>query len=364
MNFLYVLTYSIIAILIFNFFLPSSLLFSEIHKCVTKEGEIVYTTNPSTIEGCINKTEIPKQKYKDVEINTDLEYETNENEDKDKRYKIILKQENKTEEPIENSNINSGQIEQYDETLSNDNLLPDTSSIIGGINDTDKKYTNIKNYNIGSNQKRIRHYEKVLEQCLKSAVPTSREIKCGKFRKKLQEEYEKANYVTSENPQDSMSNITSSTGTLDIRLINCVKHSPPSPSRDYNCWKLEKKIIDITNVTTCRVTTIIDGDTFNCILRSGVERTIRLIGINTPELDEQGGQEALYFLAQVLGTYENLKLEFDIQFEDRYRRILAYVYLPNGKMINELLLEQGLAQVMTIKPNVKYSDRFRSLELN
>ena len=34
------------------------------------------------------------------------------------------------------------------------------------------------------------------------------------------------------------------------------------------------------------------------------------------------------------------------------------VYLPNGQIFNETLLEEGYAQVATFPPNVKYVDRF------
>jgi len=42
--------------------------------------------------------------------------------------------------------------------------------------------------------------------------------------------------------------------------------------------------------------------------------------------------------------------------------LLAYVYLPNGTMLNVLLHQEGYAQVMTIPPNIKYQDLFLKLE--
>ena len=39
-------------------------------------------------------------------------------------------------------------------------------------------------------------------------------------------------------------------------------------------------------------------------------------------------------------------------------RLLGYVYLSNGKMLNEEIVKAGYANVMTIPPDVKYKDRF------
>ncbi len=52
--------YFIIYTLIFTFSAPSTLL-SQIHKCKTKDGKSIYTTNPSTVEGCTTKVNTPNQ---------------------------------------------------------------------------------------------------------------------------------------------------------------------------------------------------------------------------------------------------------------------------------------------------------------
>ena len=59
-----------------------------------------------------------------------------------------------------------------------------------------------------------------------------------------------------------------------------------------------------------------------------------------------------------------VRLEYDVEHLDRYGRLLAYVYvtLPDGSemMVNERLALQGMAQPLTIPPNVKYVERFRA----
>ena len=47
---------------------------------------------------------------------------------------------------------------------------------------------------------------------------------------------------------------------------------------------------------------------------------------------------------------------------DRYGRLLAYVWLPEGSMFNEVLLKEGYAQVATFPPNVKYVERFEEAQ--
>lgn len=55
---------------------------------------------------------------------------------------------------------------------------------------------------------------------------------------------------------------------------------------------------------------------------------------------------------------EFLWIEFDARTRDKYGRLLAYLYLPSGKMLNEEIVKAGYAQLMTIPPNLKYQERF------
>ncbi len=55
-------------------------------------------------------------------------------------------------------------------------------------------------------------------------------------------------------------------------------------------------------------------------------------------------------------------LEFDVQQLDRYKRLLAYVYLEDGTFVNAWLVQHGYAAVMTVPPNVKYQELFLRLQ--
>ena len=104
-----------------------------------------------------------------------------------------------------------------------------------------------------------------------------------------------------------------------------------------------------------------------CRFPDGKEEKIRLIGVNTPETSHQKkgveyyGKEAKEFTKNTLSG-KRVKLELDMQPRDRYGRLLAYVYLSDGTMLNALLVQQGYAQVIINPPNIKYKDLFSKLE--
>lgn len=127
--------------------------------------------------------------------------------------------------------------------------------------------------------------------------------------------------------------------------------------------------------TWLKVVAVMDGDTFK--LENG--HKVRLIGIDTPESHDnpklqkdvkklnisrrvilEMGQKAAAFTKDLLEG-QLVRLEYDVQPHDRYGRDLAYVYLQDGRMVNEWIIAQGYAYPLTIPPNVKYADRFKEL---
>jgi micrococcal nuclease len=115
---------------------------------------------------------------------------------------------------------------------------------------------------------------------------------------------------------------------------------------------------------TAVVTRTVDGDTVYVRYR-GREFDVRLIGIDTPEVDpsigvECFGDEASRFTDRVLAG-ESVRLEFDVERYDRFDRVLAYVWF-GGRLFNERLVAEGYAVVTTFPPNVRYEDRFLTAE--
>ncbi|HZG83441.1 MAG TPA: thermonuclease family protein [Paenibacillus sp.] len=111
------------------------------------------------------------------------------------------------------------------------------------------------------------------------------------------------------------------------------------------------------------VTRVVDGDTFKIDAGGGRGDTVRMIGIDTPETVkpntpvEPFGKEASAYAKKLLEGRAAC-LEPDVEERDKYGRLLAYVYLEDGTFVNEALLAQGYATVLTIPPNVKFADRF------
>lgn len=108
-----------------------------------------------------------------------------------------------------------------------------------------------------------------------------------------------------------------------------------------------------------------DGDT----LRLADGRKIRLIGINTPELARDGqpaqplANDAKTALNRLLAQSGNrIGLQYGSERFDTYQRLLAHVYLADGRSIQAALLEQGMATAFTTPPNDSGSDCYQSAE--
>jgi micrococcal nuclease len=113
---------------------------------------------------------------------------------------------------------------------------------------------------------------------------------------------------------------------------------------------------------TCLVTRVVDGDTV-VVERVG---TVRLIGVDTPETVDprrpvqRFGKEASDFTRR-LAQGTRVRLEYDWDRTDDYNRTLAYVYLPDGTLLNAEIIRQGYGFAYTRFP-FKYLEEFRRYE--
>jgi micrococcal nuclease len=104
------------------------------------------------------------------------------------------------------------------------------------------------------------------------------------------------------------------------------------------------------------VTEVIDGDTF----KTEHGETIRLLGINAPEINDPGGDIAKDLLALlVLDRY--VRLEADVTNTDEYDRLLRYVYV-DGVFINGELVRMGYAETRSYPPDTLYRRELEALE--
>lgn len=113
------------------------------------------------------------------------------------------------------------------------------------------------------------------------------------------------------------------------------------------------------------VVKVVDGDTIHVRVGDRVEK-VRYIGVNTPEIDrpgksgQPGGQEARE-VNRSLVAGRQVRLELDVSPRDQYGRLLAYVWVGRT-MVNAELVDRGVAQVMTVPPNVRYQELFLRLQ--
>jgi len=112
------------------------------------------------------------------------------------------------------------------------------------------------------------------------------------------------------------------------------------------------------------VTRVVDGDTIRVRLDSGGEEPIRYIGMDTPEQDQGACYDRANDANRALVEGERVRLEYDEDRRDRYDRLLAYVYVPDGDdetFVNEQLVRDGFADDLYVSPNGTYRRHFDNL---
>ena len=103
---------------------------------------------------------------------------------------------------------------------------------------------------------------------------------------------------------------------------------------------------------------VIDGDTI--VLRNGTK--VRYKGINTPEIPHKDSPgEPFGWKAtkrnRKLVQNKYVTLVQDDEKRDRFGRLLAYVFLPDGRMVNEILVREGMAFMCLSKKGSLFSSR-------
>ena len=134
---------------------------------------------------------------------------------------------------------------------------------------------------------------------------------------------------------------------LDHSLIGHYRQLPAKPkelAKASDHGKYHSKIFTVMNV--------IDGDTFDIDIPDGRDphTRIRLLGIDTPETGAERtgvmyfGPEASEFTKKMaLGKSVTVYLDSPNPTRGKFGRLLAYVKLPDGGFLNEILLTEGYA---------------------
>lgn len=107
------------------------------------------------------------------------------------------------------------------------------------------------------------------------------------------------------------------------------------------------------HLTTYRVERVVDGDT----LRLVNGRSVRLIGLNTPELAHQGrpvepfAVKARQRLEQLVSANDDqVALQLGVPAKDHYGRTLAHAFDRHGRNLEEQLLAEGLGYQVAFAP--------------
>lgn len=132
-------------------------------------------------------------------------------------------------------------------------------------------------------------------------------------------------------------------------------------------WTGWDKLEDIKNYyeirsifpTQTEATDVLDGDTF--VIKNGM--TVRLLGIDSPGRGKQNFENAKSYLAHLI-IDKKLKFEYDTYQDDKFGRILAYVWITCAQeikiycrgdkaLVNEIMLKRGLATKITYEKRKK-----------
>lgn len=111
-----------------------------------------------------------------------------------------------------------------------------------------------------------------------------------------------------------------------------------------------------------RVVRVVDGDTI-VVRLGGREQTVRLIGIDTPEVSpsECGNRAATGVLRRLAPPGRRVELVRDPSQDrrDRYGRVLAYVDTPAGRDLGEEVVRAGWARVYVFDEPFARLDDYR-----
>jgi len=121
------------------------------------------------------------------------------------------------------------------------------------------------------------------------------------------------------------------------------------------------------------VVRVIDGDTIVIEMNGAYAKTeakVRLIGLDTPETVDprkpvqcfgiQASDKAKSILAG-----QKVKIETDPTqgARDKYGRLLAYVFLPDGALFNKMMIEEGYGHEYTYRLPYRYQKEFKAAEV-
>lgn len=164
--------------------------------------------------------------------------------------------------------------------------------------------------------------------------------------------------VLEQSPEPGASTLTSTTITLSVRKqsdapspeATTPEATTPPPTAETSPTPEEPSSVPVAGV--------IDGDTIDVTI-NGERVRIRVIGIDTPEINECGYQPAASAMQSLVQSQE-VRLEADATQADAdvHGRLLRHVFTMDGKNVAEEIIRQGLGVEYTYDLPYRYVDAF------
>jgi endonuclease YncB( thermonuclease family) len=144
-----------------------------------------------------------------------------------------------------------------------------------------------------------------------------------------------------------------------LALFLCLLFTAPAFSAVITSSVLQPLCLGQGSLQRAFVSRVVDGDTLILEGSKGAkDKRIRLVGVNTPELDHKDGnhQPFAWQAYQFLKSYENTFIYYQEgpDKRDRYGRYLYYLFDIDRISIGSQLISQGLGYRIAIPPNIKY----------
>jgi len=152
---------------------------------------------------------------------------------------------------------------------------------------------------------------------------------------------------------------------LDHSPLRCKWQPQPKSIEQAKAYDLEKY-----HTKTFTVVNVVDGDTIDIAIPDGQHRytRIRLWGVDAPETKSPkvgvmyfGPQAADFATELALGKEITVYLDTQNRTRGYYGRLLAYVQLPNGRYLNEVLLTEGFAYA-DLRFRHSFYNKYKQLE--
>ena len=126
---------------------------------------------------------------------------------------------------------------------------------------------------------------------------------------------------------------------LTLSVVPVTAAAPPAPLTGTVTWVHDADTLEVAPHGKVRLLGIDAPEK----AASDRDRAFTGLGISAKRLRPMHGTGITYGIDNVKG--KTVTLTLDQTPRDRYGRLLAYVYLPDGRLLNRLLLEEGLVIV-------------------